>query len=74
MRRKKAITAYTDLVNGTTEGKTTIKPLVKVVQAKKKLNSPIFIAGFPGAGLVGSIRYQLHYQQTSYESNSMCRI
>jgi hypothetical protein len=30
MRRKKAITAHTDLVNGTTEGKTTIKPLVKV--------------------------------------------
>ncbi|MGC1930310.1 MAG: PAC2 family protein, partial [Candidatus Nitrosopolaris sp.] len=64
MRRKKAITAHTDLVNGTTEGKTTIKPLVKVVQAKKKLNSPIFIAGFPGAGLVGSI-------STSYIINKL---
>ena len=64
MRRKKAITAHTDLVNGTTEGKTTIKPLVKVVQAKKKLNSPIFIAGFPGGGLVGSI-------STSYIINKL---
>ncbi|MGB8937868.1 MAG: PAC2 family protein [Candidatus Nitrosopolaris sp.] len=54
----------TDLVNVTTEGKTTIKPLAKVVQAKKKLNSPIFIAGFPGAGLVGSI-------STSYIINKL---
>jgi uncharacterized protein len=37
------------------EGKTTIKPLAKIIQVKKKLNSPILIAGFPGAGLVGSI-------------------
>jgi uncharacterized protein len=37
------------------EGKTTIKPLTKIIQGRKKLNSPILIAGFPGAGLVGSI-------------------
>src|SRR5215831_3574229 len=37
------------------EGKTTIKPLAKIIQGRKKLNSPILIAGFPGAGLVGSI-------------------
>jgi uncharacterized protein len=41
--------------NDSTEGKTRIKPLAKVVQVKKKLNSPILIAGFPGAGVVGSI-------------------
>ena len=33
--------------------KTTIKPLAKIIQGRKKLNSPILIAGFPG--LVGSI-------------------
>src|SRR5215467_5152844 len=37
------------------EGKTTIKPLAKIIQGRKLLNSPILIAGFPGAGLVGSI-------------------
>jgi uncharacterized protein len=37
------------------EGKTTIKPLAKIIQGRKKLNSPILIAGFPGAGLVGSM-------------------
>jgi len=37
------------------EGKTTIKPLAKIIQGRKKLNSPILIAGFPVAGLVGSI-------------------
>jgi hypothetical protein len=37
------------------EGKTTIKPLAKIIQVKKKLNSPNLIAGFTGAGLVGSI-------------------
>ena len=46
---------HTGVDNDTTEGKTRIKPLAKVVQVKKKLNSPILIAGFPGAGLVGSI-------------------
>ena len=37
------------------ESKTRVKPLSKVVQRNKKLNSPILIAGFPGPGLVGSI-------------------
>jgi uncharacterized protein len=64
MRREREITAQTDFVNRTRESKTTIKPLTKVVQTKKKLNSPIFIAGFPGAGLVGSI-------STSYIINKL---
>jgi uncharacterized protein len=64
MRRERAITAQTDFVNRTTESKTTIKPLAKVLQAKKKLNSPLLIAGFPGAGLVGSI-------STSYIINKL---
>jgi hypothetical protein len=55
MRREKAITACTDIGDGTTEDKTTIKLLGRVAQTKKKLNSAIFIAGFLGAGLVGSI-------------------
>ena len=38
-----------------TEGKTTVRPLAKVIQKKKRLDSPILIAGFPGPGLVGSI-------------------
>jgi uncharacterized protein len=38
-----------------TEGKTTVRPLAKVIQKKKILDSPILIAGFPGPGLVGSI-------------------
>jgi uncharacterized protein len=38
-----------------TEGKTTVRPLAKVIQNKKRLDSPILIAGFPGPGLVGSI-------------------
>ena len=37
------------------ESKTRVKPLSKVIQRNKKLNSPILIAGFPGPGLVGSI-------------------
>ena len=57
-----------------TEGKTTVRPLAKVVQNKKKLDSPILIAGFPGPGLVGSISTQLHYQQTTHGTNCMCRI
>src|SRR5215469_10024418 len=52
-QRRNAI--HTGVDNDTTEGKTRIKPLAKVVQVKKRLNSPILIAGFPGAGLVGSI-------------------
>src|SRR5919106_4661230 len=38
-----------------TEGKTTVRPLAKVIQKKRRLDSPILIAGFPGPGLVGSI-------------------
>ena len=38
-----------------TEGKTTVRPLAKVIQKRKSLDSPILIAGFPGPGLVGSI-------------------
>lgn len=63
-RRKKAIVTHTDTDNGTTEGKTRVKPLAKVVQGEKKLDSPILIAGFPGAGLVGSI-------STSYIINKL---
>jgi uncharacterized protein len=57
VRRKDKTTSHghTDLDNGVTEGKTRIKALARVVQGKKKLNSPLLIAGFPGAGLVGSI-------------------
>ena len=57
MRRteEKASDTHPDIDNGTINGKTRIKHLAKVVQRKKKLNSPILIAGFPGAGLVGSI-------------------
>jgi uncharacterized protein len=54
-QRQKTSVIHTGVDNDTTEGKTRIKPLAKVVQVKKKLNSPILIAGFPGAGLVGSI-------------------
>ena len=54
-RREKAIATHSDVDNGATYGKTRIKPLAKVVEGKKKLHSPILIAGFPEAGLVGSI-------------------
>jgi hypothetical protein len=50
MRREKASDTHLDIDNGTIEGKTRVKPLAKVVQRKKKLNSPILVAGFPGAG------------------------
>ncbi len=63
-KREKAIVTHLDIDNGITKGKTRIKPLAKVVQGKKKLNSPIIIAGFPGAGLVGSI-------STSYIINKL---
>lgn len=51
-----------------TEGKTTVRPLAKVIQNKIKLDSPILIAGFPGPGLVGSIStsyiiHRLHMEQ-----------
>ena len=64
MRREKASDTHLDIDNGTIEGKTRVKPLAKVVQRKKKLNSPILVAGFPGAGLVGSI-------STSYVINKL---
>jgi uncharacterized protein len=64
MRREKASDTHLDIDNGTIEGKTRVKPLAKVVQRKKKLNSPILVAGFPGAGLVGSI-------STSYIINKL---
>jgi uncharacterized protein len=66
MRRteEKASDTHLDIDNGTINGKTRVKPLTKVVQRKKKLNSPILIAGFPGAGLVGSI-------STSYIINKL---
>ena len=55
--REKVISTHTDIDNDNTiEGKTTVKPLAKVIQRKKELSSPILIAGFPGPGLVGSIR------------------
>src|ERR671910_403195 len=38
-----------------TDGKSQVKPLTKVIQSDAKLNAPILIAGFPGAGMVGSI-------------------
>jgi uncharacterized protein len=63
-KREKAIATHLDIDNGITKGKTRIKPIAKVVQGKKKLNSPILIAGFPGPGLVGSI-------STSYIINKL---
>jgi uncharacterized protein len=62
LRRRK--TAHTDIDEGIEGGKTWIRAVAKVVQAKKKLRSPILIAGFPGAGLVGSI-------STSYMINKL---
>ncbi len=38
-----------------TDGKSQLKPLTKVIGKKAKLNKPIFVAGFPGAGMVGPI-------------------
>jgi len=53
---KTIATAHTDIGSDRHfESKTRVKPLSKVVQRNKKLNSPILIAGFPGPGLVGSI-------------------
>jgi len=63
-QRQKTSAIHTGADNDTREGKTRIKPLAKVVQVKKKLNSPILIAGFPGAGLIGSI-------STSYNINRL---
>jgi uncharacterized protein len=47
--------AHNDKDKTITEGKTTVRPLAKVTQKKKRLDFPILIAGFPGPGLVGSI-------------------
>jgi uncharacterized protein len=63
-QRERTIAIHTDIDNGVTKGKTRIKPLAEVVEGKKKLDSPILIAGFPGAGLVGSI-------STSYIINEL---
>ena len=53
---KTIATAHSDIDNHyAIESKTRVKPLSKVIQRNKKLNSPILIAGFPGPGLVGSI-------------------
>ena len=53
---KTIATAHRDIDNGyPVESKTRVKPLSRVVYGNKKLNSPTLIAGFPGAGLVGSI-------------------
>lgn len=41
--------------NVITDGKSKVKPLAKVIQSRAKLNTPILIAGFPGAGMVGAI-------------------
>ena len=57
-----------------TEGKTTVRPLANVIQKKKRLDSPILIAGFPGPGLVGSISTQLYNQQTTHGTNCLCGI
>src|SRR6266542_6146978 len=66
--RRKPKSIHTDIDVGIEGGKTWIKALAKVVQGKKKLRSPILIAGFPGPGLVGSISTsyiinKLHMQQ-----------
>src|ERR687892_905304 len=55
---------HNDKDKSITEGKTTVRPLAKVTQKKKRLDSPILIAGFPGPGLVGSI-------STSYIINKL---
>lgn len=60
-RKEKAVANYADAGNKATDGRTRIKQLAKV---EKKLNSPTLIAGFPGAGLVGSI-------STSYIINKL---
>jgi len=57
-------TAHTDIDEGIEGGKTCIRAVATVVQANKKLRSPILIAGFPGAGLIGSI-------STSYMINKL---
>jgi uncharacterized protein len=52
MTEKKATNVAREVI---TDGKSQVKPLTKVIQSNAKLNAPILIAGFPGAGMVGSI-------------------
>lgn len=52
MTGKKATNVAREVI---TDGKSQVKPLTKVIQSDAKLNAPILIAGFPGAGMVGSI-------------------
>ena len=64
-KKEKTHVAHIDIDNGgTAEGQTRVKPMSRVIQGKKKLNYPTLIAGFPGAGLVGSI-------STSYIINKL---
>ena len=64
-KEKQQHLAHIDIDNdGTAEGQTRVKPISRVIQGKKKLNYPTLIAGFPGAGLVGSI-------STSYIINKL---
>ncbi|MBV9177156.1 MAG: proteasome assembly chaperone family protein [Nitrososphaeraceae archaeon] len=63
-KKEKSHVAHIDIDNGTAEGRTRVKPISRVIQGKKKLNYPTLIAGFPGAGLVGSI-------STSYIINKL---
>ena len=52
MRRteEKASDTHLDIDNGTINGKTRVKPLAKVVQRKKKLNSQFSLQAFQGQG------------------------
>ena len=63
-RRAKLFAAHAEIDDQTIHDKTKIKPMAKIVQGKKKLHSPILIAGFPGPGMVGSI-------STSYIINKL---
>jgi uncharacterized protein len=63
-KKEKPLVAHIDIDNGTAVGQTRVKPMSRVIQGKKKLNYPTLIAGFPGAGLVGSI-------STSYIINKL---
>lgn len=60
----RSMTTHTDIDESIDGGKTSIRKVARVVQTKKKLRSPILIAGFPGAGLIGSI-------STSYMINKL---
>jgi len=63
-KKEKPHVGHIDIDNGTAQGQTRVKPMSRVIQGKKKLNYPTLIAGFPGAGLVGSI-------STSYIINKL---